>query len=397
MDRIPTEVLLCILSHLDQRHLAQYAPVCRAFQILLEYKIFAKIIKRIDSVEKIEQFDALFHTIVASPRRRYILRHLQFNIWLPDEFSTKGMKETSVIRDEHFANVISRIFISLGKWDNITRGPDEKRRFRLSIRSVPTKPLGYGAVREYHRHVGFDQFLVLPSLQFVTHFRVQGINILPSTMSIILKALPYIEDLNWDLENPRQIFNRLRISVRESLAWVLLEADFSHLRALTITFLDQERLNYNWCPNNSVGADGIDRLSLAVNRILKLPNLVALDLQGVFILSPTIFSLDEKHENFSESLKLVHVHLSKITPAGLRYFTHKYPIGDFRYYPEPTTFDPFLIAMARGVAKMPALQSFRCCFKCAARISCDAPGQPTSRKSSFSLAEWKIQGRGAGS
>ncbi|KAI2470870.1 hypothetical protein F4781DRAFT_161032 [Annulohypoxylon bovei var. microspora] len=309
------------------------------------------------------------------------------------------------MRDEHFTKVICRIFKSLQKW-NITRGSDKSLSFHLTIRGLSRNDISYEAVRGCHKHVGFHGFQVLPSLPFVTYIRVEHIDILPSTMAMIYKALPRMEYLYWEIANVPRSLDHLRVSLRESLASTLLETNFEHLKVLEIMLYDENPLNDNWKPENHVGAYGNDRLSLAVNRILKLPNLTMLNLAGFggfFILSPAIFAQDEECGNISESLRCLILQVSKVTPDGRWYFTgdrawgtaeDEWDLGEhneFRNCPDPTTFDPFLIAIARGIARMPALRDFWCSFYGMVHIMCNVPKRDEPINSPYAPAEWNIE------
>ncbi|KAI1215099.1 uncharacterized protein F4807DRAFT_405884 [Annulohypoxylon truncatum] len=374
MDKLPPEVLLCILSHLDREHLAQYTTVCRGFQFWIETQTFAKINKRIDDVQQLEEFGTIF----ASTRRCYLPRHVQFSIWLPNtpKKHIKGHEPLHVLRARHFTKVVCGIFEILQKW-NIARSLNAKRPFHLCIQGVPGNRVSSQNAGGHHNNVGFYGFQVLPSLPFITGLRVDTINILPSTMSMIFEALPHIEDFHWAIDTPRRSLKHLRVSLRESLATTLLETNFSHLVYLRIALIDWNQLDGNWETENCVGLDGKDRLSLAVNRIMKLPNLKKLELHGVFNLSPAIFRLDDEHGNISESLRDIHLSLSIVTPDGRWYFNcdrgantvvDEWDLSP-RYCLTPTTFDPFVVAMARGVTKMPALKKLYCSFHDAAYLA----------------------------
>jgi hypothetical protein len=87
-------------------------------------------------------------------------------------------------------------------------------------------------------------------------------------------------------------------------------------------------------------------------------------------------------------LKTLDVKISLVSPSGDWYFTGTptddlhgsgYSNSDFRAHPDPETFDPFLAALAKAVAKMPVLEHFMLTCELTAptgklHISYDAPG-----------------------
>ncbi|XXH00192.1 dihydroxyacetone kinase Dak1 [Hypoxylon texense] len=134
---------------------------------------------------------------------------------------------------------------------------------------------------------------------------------------------------------------------------------------------------------------------MAVNRISKLPKLKVLFLAGDNILSPAVFDIDGENENAWRYLKYLYLGVSKMTPSGGWYFTGDrgsavmrgflldvrwenldgdLPWFDFRFHPDPITFNPFLIAMARAIVRMPALKRFTCMFHEAAVVNYYGPG-----------------------
>lgn len=132
-------------------------------------------------------------------------------------------------------------------------------------------------------------------------------------MAIIFEALPHVNNFSWDLANAPRRLKDLRDELRDSMATTLLQTDFSRLQAIEIMWADHDPLNQDWSPENYLDADGHDRLSMGVNRILKLPNLKILTLKGLFILSPDVFNLIG--EDIPNSLEELYMDVSKVSPA----------------------------------------------------------------------------------
>ncbi|KAI0133171.1 hypothetical protein F4776DRAFT_626423 [Hypoxylon sp. NC0597] len=306
MDTIPPEILLHILSHLDIP-LARYAGVCRAFQYLIEIKTFENIAIT-STIPQIQRLDSVF----GDERRRYLLRKLEFTVSLPHKLKNNRKRPLKYLRDRAFTQAISRLFICLEKWNYIPEGLGKLPSFALHLQGTASD-VDYKAVHNHHKHMQFDGFQGLPSLECVNTLRVESLHIFPSDMAIIFEALPHVNNFSWALANAPRRLKDLRNELRDSMATTLLQTDFSRLQAIEIMWADHDPLNQDWSPENYLDADGHDRLSMGVNRILKLPNLKILTLKGLFILSPDVFNLIG--EDIPNSLEELYMDVSKVSPA----------------------------------------------------------------------------------
>ncbi|KAI1415215.1 hypothetical protein F5Y13DRAFT_196561 [Hypoxylon sp. FL1857] len=307
MDTIPPEILICILSNLE-KPLAPYTSVCRAFQQVIETKTF-KDITIISTLPQIQRLDTVFEDI----RRRCLLRRLTFYVSLPNKLKRNRKRPLKYLRDRAFTLAIRRLFTCLEKWNYIPEWLQSPPSFTLRVQCT-TPYVDYRAVRGEHKHVQFDGPQELPSLECIETLLVESPHIFPSDMTIICNALPRMEVLRWDLDNAPRRLKDLRVDLRNAMATTLLETNFSRLEAMSIEWRDHDPLNHDWNPENYLDADGHDRLSMGVNRILKLPNLRDLRLDGHFILSPEVFDLND--EDIPESLEYLGIEISKVTPAG---------------------------------------------------------------------------------
>ncbi|KAI1770416.1 hypothetical protein F4818DRAFT_261551 [Hypoxylon cercidicola] len=357
MDKIPPEILRGILSHLDsRRRLSPYATVCRAFQFEIEARTFAKL--KITSTESMERLDA----VLADNRRRYLLRTLTFIVRLPFNFgnywSDQRYREE---QDRCYTVAVNDLFVRLHKWASPNAAP-----FNLSIF---TQLLS--SVSKNHRAIKFNERQVLPSVACVDKFKDVEQKLHPSVIPIIFKVRPGIKHFSWKIDASSCLTGVLRSTIRASTALTLSQANFLSLEVLQLHQTDDIPANQSQYPPSYVDSQGHDRLSLALNRILKLPNLKELDLCGAFTLSPEIFNLDES-DVVSKSVRSIRLDLSKLTPAGEWYFTGRRGVG--RQHANPTTLDPFLVALARAAVRMPALDSFSCLFPGTAFLRYYAPG-----------------------
>lgn len=397
MDTLPGEILLNILSKIDSP-LAPCASVSRRYQWHVEIITFASI-KLDSSEESLEAFSKIFtHT-----RRRCLLKELIFEVEAPGRFRGK-VTDRKKFHDKHFSSAIHALFTQLHKWNSTFQ--ESKRAPSVNLSISPKSRWSYRRIngdRRSCKHVKLDNIVSLPSATCVKKFKSIGLNIHPRAMAVICRALSCMEHLIWKLNDvPPRRLAAARTSLRQSIASALLDIDFSSLEVLEICYADHDPMNHDWTPENVLDGYGNDRLSIAVNRILKLPKLKRLNLQGL-TLSPTVFRLDDKSKNLSTSLEYLELSVPKSTPAGSWYFAtddpfpvyrdrygrplhlsnmavprdmesrHQTQDGDlprfeYRCSPEPTTIDPFLIAMGRAVVGMPALKETCCIFPDVARI-----------------------------
>ncbi|KAI4861614.1 hypothetical protein F4820DRAFT_433098 [Hypoxylon rubiginosum] len=362
MDKIPLEVLREILSRLDSRHdgrLAPYATVCRAFQFLIEARTFAKI--KIDhSAESMKRFEAAF----ASKRRRCLLRTLTFTIHLPDRYNW-SVRQLRPEHDRRYTIAVNELFAQLHKWTNLWDHSANLKPFNLSISPMPVRFVAINPTDvKVNKHPNF------PSVTCVDKIKNTCQQLYPRVISTILKAQPSIKHLSWKIDTITSLPDTTRLNIRASTASVLSVGDFSSLEVLQLHHMDP--VPFDQDPPKYINSHGKDRLSLALNQILKLPNLKELDLRGAFTLSPEIFNINEGDDVVSNSLQNIRLDLSRMTPAGEWYFTSNR--GSGRQHPKSATLDPFLVALARAIVRMPALKLFSCLFPGAAFLRYYAPG-----------------------
>ncbi|KAI4867260.1 hypothetical protein F4820DRAFT_213794 [Hypoxylon rubiginosum] len=428
MNKIPPEILLNIVDGLDAP-LARYASVSRAFRQVIEARTFANI--QLTSTEQsLTKFDAIF----SNTRRRYFVRELEYKVELPD-ISKKRFKKLQSNREAAENNrvytvAVSALFTRLQKWTDATEDLEKAPSFRLTISSSspkdsyrPESPHQHEhdpawEVRNSFKYIEFNELEVLPPLLCVNEFDHSGRSLHPNVMAVINKALPRMKSLLWELFTAPRRLEALRADLRASMASVLADTEFSNLEALDIYYEDTDPLNQDWEPENLLDANGDDPLSLAVNRISRLPKLRLLELRGTHILSPAVFDVDGENRDAWRFLEYLYLDVSKTTPGGGWYFTGDrektmtsderiesdseasvaafdsddsdasdflpdfrwrkldgdIPWVDFRLHPDPITLNPFLIAMARAIVRMPALKRFACGFTDAADIYYYGPG-----------------------
>lgn len=314
-----------------------------------------------------------------------------------------------------YTKAVYALFTRLEGWSSISEDPETAPSFRFAIYSYPpTIPEAHNQNRHddlAYKYVEFDGLQELPAVSCVCEFS-NSENHHPSTLAVLYKALPRLRLLCLELPPaaPRGLLAQ-RVGMRNSLASTLLESDFSTLERLDVHLEDYDPMNETWKPKNLLDSSGNDRLSLAVNRVSKLPRLESLELYGCFAFSPAVFDLPSNEDtNAWKSLEYLTLEVSMATPVGGWYFTGDHPLADiesdsdmetdptdaitsdlvpaidwdvldgekpevrFRYHPDPTTFNPFITAMARAVVRMSALKEFICRFPQKAIIYYYGPG-----------------------
>ncbi|KAI1402843.1 hypothetical protein F4819DRAFT_452974 [Hypoxylon fuscum] len=199
-----------------------------------------------------------FDAMLANKCRRYLLRSLKFEI-MPSRFKMDDFRA---------------LFSRLQKWtineEDLAKAPSFKLTMTTPWRNCEAE------IESPPMTTEFERVHKLPTAACVDKFECWVLEVHPGLMAAILQALPRIRCLEW---GTRKVPSR------------------------------SDEL-------------GNDRLSLAVNRIMKLPNIKVLNLESLFSLSPTVFDPSEGG-GFPHSLESVTLQVSKTTPTGEWHF-----IGD---------------------------------------------------------------------
>ncbi|KAI5866005.1 hypothetical protein GGS23DRAFT_364140 [Durotheca rogersii] len=437
MDKTAPETFQQILSYLDEP-LAPYASVSRRFQHVIERKTFAAV--RTHSTEAaLAEFDSVF----ADARRRSLVRKLDFYVDLPDiskkRFKKLQSSREAADNDATFSRAVSGLFTRLHGWADALGDPEQAQPFHLAVSSaspkdgyVPDSPNSHGAdpawpIRNWFKYIQLEGVRELPVLPFVTAYSDSGRRIHPSAVATIWQALPRIKMVRWRHYTAPRRLAALKTRLRASLSSALLLPDFSRLETLAIYHEDSDPLNHNWEPESLLDAGNRDALSRAINRVLRLPSIRKVKLTGTWILSPEVFAVDDDDGDESpfRALEDLELGVSAMTPAGGWYFTgdrasapasserdesdseaeHSraafdsqdseasdflpefewarldgdIPYADFRRHPDAATLDPFLVAVARAVVRMPALRRFECAFSRQASLEYWGPTQERDR------------------
>ncbi|KAI1252502.1 hypothetical protein MGN70_007080 [Eutypa lata] len=404
MDSVPLEILQKILWQLP-KPLALYGTVSQLFQHVIESKTFASIhVSNTD--DSLKDFDAAF----TDRRRRSLLRTLTLKTGLPfpqtnnmytsvdyvRSLSTQSLHGHEVaINNTAYTRAIQALFSRLQEWDEAsTAGLEQALSLHLVITFEPIlAPFNLAAthLRFQSLPIEFVDLQVLPPLSWVkgfTHTEESNHHVHESVISVLSKALPCVETCCWHsvgaLCNPGS--EDLRTNLRATLASTLQSTSFAHLVSLRIVLLESEpsKIPPDFPIQQFVKPGEKDDLSLALNRVSKLPSLKELFLEGNSILSPQVFGLDDEVNGGNlawRSLEHLKLSVSNMTPTGGRYFnsapnTEMFPWQDNVGSPNPATLFPFMTAMARAVVRMPALRNFCCEFPGNAYLFCASAGEP---------------------
>lgn len=450
MEKLPTEVLQHILSHLGTP-LAPYASVSRSFQMLIEPITFAKI-ETSSASDDVERFESAF----ASLYRRRFLRRLKFKVLLPD-ISDKRMNklqstDEATKNDRVYTDAVHAFFRRMSSWDEYNDDHDGfTPSFHLVIASASpkdgTKPVipsnhDYPAweVRNNYKYIDFKDLDHLPPIKWVTSFTTDGRRLRPNTLGTIVAALPNLKSLEWWFYTAPRRMATLWADLRDSMASLISQlARLPLLEDVEIYSEDDDPWNHDWEPMNVTSAAGTDQLSIAVSQLSQLPRLRRLGLGGLHTLLPAAFEANTT--NPWPSVEDFTIEVCTIAPDGQWYFTGdretaerptdepadesdsdaseaaldsedsdasdflpefawrrlngEIPYLDYRRHPDPDVFNPLIIAIARAVVSMPLLKFFACEFSGsrAASIRCLRPppkGTIDDSLSSTPEALWTI-------
>ena len=456
MDELPTRSLAEVFDAVDA------LPPWLAGASEIRHQVEAELFASFRITNKSRVWQRFYQEVCLHPERRLMLQKLHMHFVLGDTenpiLSPSEAFERAKKNDVAFTSATHRLFSLLKALDDPSQSSQRERPFSLHFTYAVRDghPGSYNRLEDvaetpqrpdnFYKYIAFSSFYGLSTLRFVKQFSSDdsSLRVHPKSMAAILEALPSVCLLNWKHYAPPHRLEDLKVEVRESLSSTLSNLDFYHLETLHIHHVDTDPLNHNFAPLDFINDydrdnyNGRDCLSRAVNRVLRLPRLREAKLSGSWILSPDVFSMDKLGPPFSESLRVLHLELSMMTPHERWYFTGESdlrPIEDscflnqhlargmledsaqedyndynlinsdwgsrtdrgglfshFRHHPDPYYMDNFLWEMARAVIKMPALRQFRCLFsQCKhAEITwtpASEPGPLPDGKESFDVAD----------
>ncbi|KAL1884056.1 hypothetical protein Daus18300_000165 [Diaporthe australafricana] len=427
---LPVEILQEIISNLDEP-LAPYANVSPSFQRLIAPVTFAEV-ETSSAHDQVKLFESAF----ADGRRRCLLRTLHFNVELPD-ISEKRYRKFQNKREAAenarvFTDAVHALLCRLAPWANVSDDVETAPSFRLNLTSASPKDGTCPRLPDRHdrpawearndfKYIKFDRAPELPPVACVNMLYPDGRRLDPRVLGAIARALPRIKTLDWWFYTAPRRLHPLWLGLRESMSSAVLDlAALSTLENVHLYSEDSDPMNQDWEPTSILDSAGNDRLSVALNHLSRLPRLRKLKIDGLHTLSPAVFDL--KYENAWPSLEYLELEVSAIAPDGYWYFTGNRNLADrdeqqryesgsdaseaaldsedsgasdflpelkwarldgqvpwfsFRRHPDPDVFDPFVIAMASAVVRMPVLKRFECDFPQAraASIMYYGPGQ----------------------
>ncbi|OGM45561.1 hypothetical protein ABOM_006482 [Aspergillus bombycis] len=307
MDYLSQEILQVIITHLLEvppiRHppqpvpkVGQYATISRKWQYAVERFTMADIKKYSSDLD-------MFRQVFSTPRRRKLLRKLEYEIDLPT-YSTNRIRclerrRESKANDEAFNRGVRDLFDEMSSWK--TQGVD----LALTASSPMDRPrrsseLGFGLSDERwsfeDNYLTLDSEASLPQLPFVEGLKIPNArrSLHPSAIGKIVSSLPSLERLAMELNAPRTKRVQMQNEHRTSLAEALKSRSLSNLRTLDIYIEQDIPLNHNFQsqPTDPQFPDG-DALNIAIRKLAEDTHLTTLNLTGWWLVSPALFNTDK--------------------------------------------------------------------------------------------------------
>lgn len=344
MDKLAPEILAIIVSHL-QPPLAPFVVISRKWQYAIETRTFSRL-ELTSEEDKLQHFKS----ILASPRRRQLVRSLQFHVRLvvPSEKRVWKLQSTreAAANNIMYTRAILDLFSILATWEH-----DPVLSLWISANSSidgfepperqPQHPHNgedeIWRIRNHLKYVNFDAKMMvdlggLPSVPVVAAFEHNNYrHIDPAVFPVFCAALPRVEKMTWWFIAPPRRVPDLRRTFRLSAATSFLEtaasSGLANLTTLNIAWEDADPRNHQFNPGNFLDPGSTsDRFSVAIRHISRLPSLRRLKLEGCFTISKEVFedvNSNDIGEKLWPSLQTFVLEVSLTTPAGGWHF-----IGD---------------------------------------------------------------------
>ncbi|KAB8265587.1 hypothetical protein BDV32DRAFT_33953 [Aspergillus pseudonomiae] len=414
MDYLSQEILQLIIAHLLEvppiKHppqpapkVGQYATISRKWQYAVERFTMADIKKYSSDLD-------MFRQVFSTPRRRKLLRKLEYEIDLPT-YSTNRIqclerRRESKANNETFKRGVMDLFDEMSSWK--TQGVDLALTASSPMdchRRSPELDRGLADKRWCFEdnYLTLDSEASLPQLPFVEGLKIPNArrSLHPSAIGKIISSLPNLERLAMELNAPKAKRVEMQSEHRASLASALKSPPLSNLRALDI-YIEQDILynhNFKNQPTDPQFPDG-DVLNIAIRKLAEDTHLTTLNLTGWWLVSPALFNTDKTFPY----LKKVQIQGALITYDGRWYYNGnpadveagyestrsddedgtdsdtnssfnsefqdylperreallngRSPCHMWRTQPDPQMFDPLMQTMATAILRMPRLRTF---------------------------------------
>ncbi|KAE8318612.1 hypothetical protein BDV41DRAFT_521528 [Aspergillus transmontanensis] len=311
MDYLSQEILQIIITHLlavpPIKHptpwepqpvpkVAQYATISRNWQYAVERFTMADIKKYSADLD-------MFRQVFSTPRRRKLLRKLEYEIDLPTYSKNRILclerRRESKANDEAFNWGVKDLFDEMSSWE--TQGMDVTLTASSPMdRHRRSSELGCGLSDKRwsfeDNYLTLDSEVSLPQLPFVEGLTIANArrSLHPSAIGKIISSLPSLEQLTMELNAPKAKRVEMQNEHRASLANALESTSLSNLRTLDIYIEQDIPYNHNFKnqPTDPQYPDG-DVLNIAIRKLAEKTHLTTLNLTGWWLVSPALFNTDK--------------------------------------------------------------------------------------------------------
>ncbi|KAJ2969111.1 hypothetical protein NQ176_g8842 [Zarea fungicola] len=313
---------------LDLVHLVGEGSLSNTVLSLVQSRSFTAV-QLCSDVESLAQFSRVFSDLEI----RGLVKTIHYDIVLPRLSDSRLQRKLQSRREATANNVaftraIVKLFGLLRDWD-IQKGirlqiaaasPSDTRDF--SAPSIKVKPY-----RNALKFLAFDDNELraahgLPTVSCIGSLCWDIFDVVstgsnarrahPSIIRPLCTALPLLTSASWLLCMPaRRLGMQLRREHRETLAQALILLPLENFRSLTICLLDPEPFNHLARPGAFVAEGDEDALSLAVQKLLELPVLSELRLEGKWTLDPSAFTGSP-----GPAMREIWVDGALVTPSG---------------------------------------------------------------------------------
>ncbi|RMJ25998.1 hypothetical protein PHISP_03135 [Aspergillus sp. HF37] len=345
MERIPQEILLCILDHLyqptwsrcDRRVYREYANVSRRWQRAIERELYAEL--NIQNTE-LSTFAHLFRE--GQAHRKALVREIRFAIELPT-YDGDDCHQHEELNNQVFSEAFFALFRVLESF-NDDKAVLNSGGLELRLHSV---------LSPSDRFFGLTSKSVWSSImQVLNHQDLPLLSCVSSFCTWVAYKSRKCDPISAMLLASK--FDRLRycwIDFPDSQQWcggdeahIIIRNDFAKALAAYTHSLDSLRITFerNYSPSNEACAPpnfippsaSADQFNVGLHKFIQHANISEVLLKTEHLISPDLFWLPDTAESasFWPNLKTITIEASSITPDGDWYF-----IGD----PNVASYDEF--------------------------------------------------------